>query len=417
MLVRVNMTDGVLPSGFLSSDTPLQLYDIEMCVTNLCELPDGLDVKWLLGSCVVVEHSQLRSVPASLLRLMPSYLSLMGNPISSLPPEIFEIEGMADLGIGDTNIRELPQNVTQLSSTLTTIYMSDTDVSYFWSWIEDLTERQPILAGGSLYCTDLEGIANGSADSFSTSPSSDYSVELMDPANAVAGGSICSLLLVHTFTKRSRLLHSGRRSLILLVAVVHDAARENELRRQQDVPPLTPQVSSQTRRRRHRRVLQFVSMDDDWREDGSLRGLNAGGAGKGKARGKGKGPQFTRVIPKFLQKYHQPPAIQAKFATLPKPGEEEDEGLDEVQQAAIDEYLAQKKEKAEERNKKKEASDGEEEGEENDKDLKKKSGQTVVQMGKDKGTASNGTKKKKRKRADQPTLSNKKLLSFSMDNE
>ncbi|KAG2797473.1 hypothetical protein PC116_g25860 [Phytophthora cactorum] len=352
------MTDGVLPSGFLSSDTPLQLYDIEMCVTNLCELPDGLDVKWLLGSCVVVEHSQLRSVPASLLRLMPSYLSLMGNPISSLPPEIFEIEGMADLGIGDTNIRELPQNVTQLSSTLTTIYMSDTDVSYF-----------------------------------------------------------CSLLLVHTFTKRSRLLHSGRRSLILLVAVVHDAARENELRRQQDVPPLTPQVSSQTRRRRHRRVLQFVSMDDDWREDGSLRGLNAGGAGKGKARGKGKGPQFTRVIPKFLQKYHQPPAIQAKFATLPKPGEEEDEGLDEVQQAAIDEYLAQKKEKAEERNKKKEASDGEEEGEENDKDLKKKSGQTVVQMGKDKGTASNGTKKKKRKRADQPTLSNKKLLSFSMDNE
>ncbi|KAF1793888.1 Leucine-rich repeat domain, L domain-like [Phytophthora cactorum] len=132
MLVRVNMTDGVLPSGFLSSDTPLQLYDIEMCVTNLCELPDDLDVKWLLGSCVVVEHSQLRSVPASLLRLMPSYLSLMGNPISSLPPEIFEIEGMADLGIGDTNIRELPQNVTQLSSTLTTIYMSDTDVSYFW---------------------------------------------------------------------------------------------------------------------------------------------------------------------------------------------------------------------------------------------------------------------------------------------
>ncbi|KAF1783859.1 hypothetical protein GQ600_8951 [Phytophthora cactorum] len=36
-------------------------------------------------------------------------------------------------------------------------------------------------------------------------------------------------------------------------------------------------------------------------------------------------------------------------------------------------------------------------------------------MGKGKGTASNGTKKKKRKRADQPTLSNKKLLSFSMD--
>ncbi|EEY53967.1 uncharacterized protein PITG_07646 [Phytophthora infestans T30-4] len=154
-------------------------------------------------------------------------------------------------------------------------------------------------------------------------------------------------------------------------------------------------------------------MDDDWREDGSLRGLNASGGVTGKAKGKGKGPQFTRVIPKFLQKYHQPPAIQAKFATLPKPGEEEDEGLDEVQQAAIDEYLAQKKEKKEEKKKKME----EEDGQENDDDKKKRNGQTVVQMGKGKATASNGTKKKKRKRADQPTLSNKKLLSFSMDDE
>ncbi|KAE8960226.1 hypothetical protein PF011_g30165, partial [Phytophthora fragariae] len=56
-------------------------------------------------------------------------------------------------------------------------------------------------------------------------------------------------------------------------------------------------------------------MNDDWREDGSLKGLNAGGGG-GKARGKGKGPQFTRVIPKFLQKYDQPPAIQANIVHL-----------------------------------------------------------------------------------------------------
>ncbi|KAG1706718.1 hypothetical protein DVH05_027572 [Phytophthora capsici] len=150
-------------------------------------------------------------------------------------------------------------------------------------------------------------------------------------------------------------------------------------------------------------------MDDDWREDGSLRGLNATGGGKGKARGKGKGPQFTRVIPKFLQKYHQPPAIQAKFATLPKPGEEEDEGLDEVQQAAMDAYLANKKEKDE----KKEKIDGSDE--EDSKDNKKRGAQHVVQMGKTKAT--DATKKKKRKRSDRPTLSNKKLLSFSMDDE
>ena len=74
-------------------------------------------------------------------------------------------------------------------------------------------------------------------------------------------------------------------------------------------------------------------MDDDNNcEDSRVRGLNAGGS-SGKARG--KGPQFTRVIPKFLQKYHQAPAIQAKFATLPKLSDEEEAELDDVQQAAI----------------------------------------------------------------------------------
>lgn len=125
-------------------------------------------------------------------------------------------------------------------------------------------------------------------------------------------------------------------------------------------------------------------MDDEWREDGSIRGV--------KARGKTKGPQFTRVIPKFLQKYHKPPAIQAKFATLPKDDDEE-EGLDEVQQAAIDEYLAKEKEEKD-----------------TETQEKKSKSQKVVQMGADKP-------KKKRKRADRPTLSNKKLLSFSMDDE
>ncbi|KAG7395616.1 hypothetical protein PHYBOEH_003416 [Phytophthora boehmeriae] len=139
--------------------------------------------------------------------------------------------------------------------------------------------------------------------------------------------------------------------------------------------------------------------DDQWREDGSFRGMQTG---KGKAPGKGKGPQFTRVIPKFLQKYHQPPALQAKFATLPKAGDDEEEELDEVQKAAIDEYLAKKEEKR-----------GLKQEETVDKDKKKtKAGQNVVQMGK-----TNKDKTKKRKRSDRPTLSNKKLLSFSMDDE
>uniref|UniRef100_M4BGQ8 DUF4604 domain-containing protein n=1 Tax=Hyaloperonospora arabidopsidis (strain Emoy2) TaxID=559515 RepID=M4BGQ8_HYAAE len=151
-------------------------------------------------------------------------------------------------------------------------------------------------------------------------------------------------------------------------------------------------------------------MDDDG--DGRVRGLNAGGS-NGKVHG--KGPQFTRVIPKFLQKYHQAPAIQAKFATLPKPSDEEEEELDAVQQAAIDEYLATKEKKNEEKEEEKKEFltcllDG------GGKQRKKKgsaSGQSVVQMGKAKAAVD--ATKKKRKRSDRPKLCNKKLLSFSMD--
>ncbi|RLN94768.1 hypothetical protein BBJ28_00017300 [Nothophytophthora sp. Chile5] len=162
--------------------------------------------------------------------------------------------------------------------------------------------------------------------------------------------------------------------------------------------------------------------DDQWKADGSFRGMNVGG---GKGKGKGKGPQFTRVIPKFLRKYHQAPSIQAKFAALPKPGEDgdDDDGeLDEVQQAAMDEYLAKKQ--ARKDAKEEEAADAEADpqgtassGDTTDsgKKAKGKAVQSVVQMGKT--GASDATKRKKRKRSDAPALSNKKLLSFSMDDE
>ncbi|KAG7376227.1 Centrosomal protein of 41 kDa [Phytophthora pseudosyringae] len=199
MLARVNMTDGLLPAGLQSSDTPYNLYDFEFCVTNLRAVPDDLDTKWNAGSMVFMEYSQLEEVPPAVLRIMPYYLSLVGSPISELPHEIFEIEGMTDLAIGYTNIHELPERVTQLSTTLTTIYMHETNVSYFWSWADQLINSdnsrwmsRPLLAGGSAYCDDLERISSGPADVFHALPSPQYSVHLMDPANAINGGSIWS---------------------------------------------------------------------------------------------------------------------------------------------------------------------------------------------------------------------------------
>ncbi|KAF1791643.1 Leucine-rich repeat domain, L domain-like [Phytophthora cactorum] len=184
MLVRVNMTNGQLPAGFQSIDTPLNLYDYEFCITNLREVPDDLDLKWLTGSYVIIEYSQLQTVPPALLRIMPPYFSLSGNPISELPPEVFEIEGLTDLGIGDTNIRELPRNVTQLSSTLTSIFVGRTNISYFWS------VPRAIYAGGTTYCEDLEKILTKSANTFSAVPFPSYSSQLMDPTEAGPAGDI-----------------------------------------------------------------------------------------------------------------------------------------------------------------------------------------------------------------------------------
>ncbi|CAI5734312.1 unnamed protein product [Hyaloperonospora brassicae] len=163
-------------------------------------------------------------------------------------------------------------------------------------------------------------------------------------------------------------------------------------------------------------------MDDDNNcEDSRVRGWNAGGS-SGKARG--KGPQFTRVIPKFLQKYHQAPAIQAKFATLPKLSDEEEAELDDVQQAAIDEYVAtteKKKEKGRRGEDKEKGSmcTGDVDDDRDGKKRRKRDstrGQSIVQMG-TANTLKNATKKTKTKRiqSDRPALCNNKLLSFSMD--
>lgn len=70
LLLRVNMSDGLLPAGFQSSDFPRFVYDFEMCVTNLREVPDDLHTKWNPGSQIFIEYIQLRSVPTPLLHLV-----------------------------------------------------------------------------------------------------------------------------------------------------------------------------------------------------------------------------------------------------------------------------------------------------------------------------------------------------------
>ncbi|GMF65289.1 unnamed protein product [Phytophthora lilii] len=188
-LVRVNLTNGILPEGAQATDFPGKLYDIEFCYTNLQSLPDDLDSKWLVGTSIYMEYCQLTSVPLVLTRLDPYYLFLSGNPITELPSEIFEVPGMYHLGLGNTSLTELPRNVSNFSPLLSFVQLTNTNISFFWSWIDTLLERSlnsesPLKMGGSTYCADRDKILSGEADSFSVLPSDKYSAMLTNASEA-----------------------------------------------------------------------------------------------------------------------------------------------------------------------------------------------------------------------------------------
>ncbi|KAG6969949.1 hypothetical protein JG687_00002916, partial [Phytophthora cactorum] len=207
-LVRVNLTDGVLPAGAQSYDFPAMLYGIEFCYTNLRELPDDLDTKWMIGSSIYIEYSNLTNVPLLLTRLDPYYLALAGNPIVELPVEIFEVPGMYHLGLGNMSVTELPSNVTSLSPLLSFIHLTNTDISFFWSWIDTLVKKSlgmeaPLKMGGSKYCADREKIIQGEAHAFSVGRTVNYSPMLMDSSqvnrDVICNSVNCDMLFSRAF--------------------------------------------------------------------------------------------------------------------------------------------------------------------------------------------------------------------------
>ncbi|KAG7383636.1 Centrosomal protein of 41 kDa [Phytophthora pseudosyringae] len=190
--VRVHLPDGRLPEGIMSTDFPGNLYDLEFTHTNVREVPDDLDTKWLIGTTVYFEYSELTNIPPVILRLDPYSISFIGSPITELPPEVFEVPGMVYLYMGSIAIQGLPYNVANLSPDLAYIYLTDTNVSFFWPWIDPLVERSldmdrsSLLMGGSAYCAELEKITSGEVATFSALASSEYS-KLMDASEANRG--------------------------------------------------------------------------------------------------------------------------------------------------------------------------------------------------------------------------------------
>lgn len=156
LFVRVNFTNGELPLGLQATDFPHLLADFEFCVTNLETLPDDLDLKWPKFATVYLELGTLTVVPEVLARLAPSYLSFAGSPIQDLPASLFEADGIYYLHAGGTNVTSLPQNVTRMGSYFSFLVLQDTNVSLFWSWIDEVLENPAlysrVFAANTLYC-------------------------------------------------------------------------------------------------------------------------------------------------------------------------------------------------------------------------------------------------------------------------
>ncbi|KAG7379390.1 Centrosomal protein of 41 kDa [Phytophthora pseudosyringae] len=181
-VARVNMTGGTLPLGFQSIDFPVNMIQMNFCETNLETLPDDLDAKWPAGSVVCLENSNLATVPLPLIRSQPYYLSVAGNPITELPPELFE-GNIGYIFVGNTQVNELPGSV--IPTTIATLDVTNTNISFFPSWIDAPVEaflgQYPMLvAGGSAYCSDLEQITTGTSSEFRSSFQPEHSALLMN---------------------------------------------------------------------------------------------------------------------------------------------------------------------------------------------------------------------------------------------
>jgi hypothetical protein len=185
-LVRVNMTGGVLPAGLQTKDFPQTLMDIELCVTNLSELPSDLDSKWPSFGTIYVESSRLAEVPPSLVRMQPIVLSIAVNPISTIPAKLFK-NSLGYLHVGGTLISELPGDVVDVSPFLK-FRVDGTNVSYFWDWVDPIVANAgavyntipTILATGSPYCSELQLVLKGNGSSARTPRHQGLSVALMN---------------------------------------------------------------------------------------------------------------------------------------------------------------------------------------------------------------------------------------------
>lgn len=190
MLVRVRTLDGKIPVGLQAPDFPPKLNIFGFPDTNVREIPDDLDTKWMPGAEIHFDTAQLTEIPDVLLRLAPNVLELAGNPLTEVPKEVFELPTLHFLDLSYTQFSALPDGIAIGSTRLTSFNLDGTNVSLFPAWVDEWLKRpgdvlypQRISAAGSPYCAERDRIFAGELTLFTGSSSASASI-LMDASTA-----------------------------------------------------------------------------------------------------------------------------------------------------------------------------------------------------------------------------------------
>ncbi|GLE00678.1 hypothetical protein PINS_up009466 [Pythium insidiosum] len=156
-LVATNMSE--FPRGLYAPPAndqfPLLLTDIEVCRSNLSELPSALATVWPADLFLLLEELSLDTVPPVLSSLRARWLSLAMNRFTTLPAALFENPAIDWIKLNGNPINALPATIERNGGALRYLFIERTNVSSLPPWIvpESMFE---LRAGGTPLCQSLK---------------------------------------------------------------------------------------------------------------------------------------------------------------------------------------------------------------------------------------------------------------------
>lgn len=207
VFARTNFKNGQVSPGLQATDFPSTVKIIAFLVSNIDELPDDINTKWLFDTTIDLTWANLSRVPNALIRVGPRSVVLPGNPIQAAPKELFELKPFVYLDLRSTLISSLPVDFLHPSSTLTSFNLDDTNVSYFPEWVDkwlevpdDVLYPEWISAARSPYCLERNRIFAGKQTEFTSTASTS---RLMDASTNnwpyLKRSVACTPTIMHAF--------------------------------------------------------------------------------------------------------------------------------------------------------------------------------------------------------------------------